>query len=86
MKLIESNPLFSVGEIIQGGPIPENPLHSQVPHDGFDDEGFLKSEAKVSSGQPFGLDRSNPRCLTIIDYSKRNSRSTSNFGNPTICS
>ena len=51
MKLIESNRLFSVAEVIQGGPIPENPMHSYVPHDSFNGKGCLKPAARDASDQ-----------------------------------
>ncbi|XP_068227067.1 germinal-center associated nuclear protein [Palaemon carinicauda] len=50
-RLIESNRLFSVVEVIQGGPMPENPLHTYVPHDSFDKDGYLNPDARDASDQ-----------------------------------
>ncbi|XP_042236026.1 germinal-center associated nuclear protein-like [Homarus americanus] len=51
ITLIDVNRTCSVGEVIQGGPIPDNPLHTHVPHNSFDDQGYLKPEAKDASDQ-----------------------------------
>lgn len=51
MKLVEAKLTCSVGEIIQGGPIPDNPLHTHVPHNSFDDQGYLKPMDKDASDQ-----------------------------------
>lgn len=54
LKMVESNRTGSVGEVIQGGPLPENPLLSYVPHDSFDSQGYLKKEAFNASDQQVG--------------------------------
>ncbi|XP_064083677.1 germinal-center associated nuclear protein-like [Macrobrachium nipponense] len=51
VKLIESNRLFTVVEVIQGGPMPENPLQSYVPHDSFDENGYLNPDARDATDQ-----------------------------------
>ncbi|ROT65389.1 hypothetical protein C7M84_016643 [Penaeus vannamei] len=54
LKMVESNRTSSVGEVIQGGPLPENPLLTHVPHDSFDSQGYLKKEAYNASDQQVG--------------------------------
>lgn len=54
LKMVESNRTVSVGEVIQGGPLPENPLLTHVPHDSFDSQGYLKKEAFSASDQQVG--------------------------------
>lgn len=51
VKLIESNRLFTVVEVVQGGPMPENPLQSYVPHDSFDENGYLNPDARDATDQ-----------------------------------
>ncbi|KAK7083595.1 Germinal-center associated nuclear protein [Halocaridina rubra] len=51
LKLIESNRCCSIVEVIQGGPIPENPVYTYRPHNSFDDQGYLKQEARDASDQ-----------------------------------
>ncbi|XP_063605966.1 germinal-center associated nuclear protein-like [Penaeus indicus] len=53
-KMVESNRTVSVGQVIQGGPLPENPLLTHVPHDSFDSQGYLKKEALNASDQQVG--------------------------------
>ena len=43
--LIESKKLVSYGEVVNGGPLGENPYLEYFPHDSFNDAGFLKTES-----------------------------------------
>ncbi|MPC20397.1 Germinal-center associated nuclear protein [Portunus trituberculatus] len=51
VALVEVNRFVSVEEVIQGCPVPPNPLHTHVPHDSFDQQGCLKPEARDASDQ-----------------------------------
>ncbi|XP_050713562.1 germinal-center associated nuclear protein-like isoform X2 [Eriocheir sinensis] len=55
LLLVERNRLASVEEVIQGGPVPPNPLHTHVPHDSFDAQGRLKPGARDATDQSGGL-------------------------------
>ncbi|XP_076064109.1 uncharacterized protein LOC143038589 [Oratosquilla oratoria] len=46
---IESKRTCLVGEVVQGGPMPENPLNIHIPHDSFNDQGFLKHDSVAST-------------------------------------
>ncbi|CAL4173814.1 unnamed protein product, partial [Meganyctiphanes norvegica] len=50
-RLIEESRNCSPAEIIQGGPLPKNPLDYHVPHDSFELHGKLKSESVNASDQ-----------------------------------
>ncbi|XP_069948274.1 germinal-center associated nuclear protein [Cherax quadricarinatus] len=51
IKLIEIKRTSALGEVIQGGPIPDNPLYTHIPHNSFDERGHLKPGAKDASDQ-----------------------------------
>ncbi|KAK4324325.1 hypothetical protein Pmani_005040 [Petrolisthes manimaculis] len=51
LKLVEVKRISSVSEVIFGGSLPNNPLLIHIPHNSFDDQGYLKSEAKDASDQ-----------------------------------
>lgn len=51
VALVEVNRTVSVEEVIQGGPVPPNPLHTHIPHDSFDQQGRLKPEARDALDQ-----------------------------------
>ena len=44
-SLIEGKRTVSYGEIMNGGPLGENPYFEYHPHDSFDDKGYLKVES-----------------------------------------
>ena len=49
--LIESKKTCSYGEIMNGGPLPRNPYLDYVPHNSFDENGFLKVESYEGKDQ-----------------------------------
>lgn len=51
LLLVEKNRTVSIGEVIQGGSMPSNPLHTHIPHDSFDSQGRLKPGARDASDQ-----------------------------------
>lgn len=55
LLLVERNRTASVEEVIQGGPMPPNPLNTHVPHDSFDAQGRLKPGARDATDQSGGL-------------------------------
>lgn len=51
LNIIESKRSCTVGEAIYGGPLPEMDFSRYVPHNSFDEEGYLTSEALSASDQ-----------------------------------
>ncbi|XP_045620024.1 germinal-center associated nuclear protein [Procambarus clarkii] len=66
MKLIEVKQTYSLGEVIQGGPIPDNPLHTHTPHNSFDDQGYLKPAAKDASDQSINYRKPLPELVSLV--------------------
>ena len=50
-NLIESKRTVSWAEIINGGPLPQNPYLTYEPHDSFDERGVLKPAAYEANDQ-----------------------------------
>lgn len=51
ISLIGSKKSVSFGEVMNGGPLNDNPYLDYFPHDSFDDDGFLKVEAYEAKDQ-----------------------------------
>lgn len=51
ISLIGTKKSVSFGEIMNGGPLNDNPYLDYFPHDSFDDEGFLKVESYEAKDQ-----------------------------------
>ena len=50
-KLIDSKKTCSYGEVMNGGPLPENPYLTYLPHNSFDVNGYLKLESYEAKDQ-----------------------------------
>ena len=66
--LIDSKKTVSLGEIVNGGPLPNNPYLDYSPHDSFDSKGYLKFESYEAQDQKVML---SPQELEMLEAIKR---------------
>ena len=64
--LVESKRQVPWSAVINGGPLPPNPYLSYFPHDSFDTNGFLKSEAYDASDQALDQDYAQEKPMTKV--------------------
>ncbi|XP_076363562.1 germinal-center associated nuclear protein-like isoform X2 [Tachypleus tridentatus] len=81
IHLVESKRTTSVGEVVNGNPLPPNPYLSYEPHDSFDSEGRLKLEAFDASDQSCKVSALVNNSQTTTEITKHVPESTASHSN-----
>ena len=69
--LIDSKRTVSLGEVVNGGPLEDNPYLEYYPHDSFDDNGFLKQESYEAEDQVVTMSPEELERISLEEEKKR---------------
>ena len=69
--LIDSKRIVSLGEVVNGGPLEDNPYLEYYPHDSFDDNGYLKQESYEAEDQVVTMSPEELERLSLEEEKKR---------------